>query len=242
MSQPFKYLRDAVAPPLFGLQDSTIGGRLAWPRLDCMVIADAVPLFRDGLARLAEASSPGVNVIQSGSIGEVWKLAEWSRTPGLLLVDLDLPGMDISLAFSQLRRIYRNASIMAMSLDEDEAMIANAMRSGCDGYIYKGLNRERCGRAIGQVLAGACIVERSDSSDGRVASHVVEHAVDLTERQSAVLAMLAEGASNKAIARNLGISHLTVRLHVSSLLRIFGVTRRSQVAPKARAFGLLTES
>jgi two-component system, NarL family, nitrate/nitrite response regulator NarL len=54
-----------------------------------------------------------------------------------------------------------------------------------------------------------------------------------------VLHLLSVGASNKAIARELGISHLTVRLHVSSLLRIFGVTRRNEVAPKARILGAL---
>ncbi|UYV16596.1 LuxR C-terminal-related transcriptional regulator [Porphyrobacter sp. ULC335] len=211
----------------------------AWPPLGCVLIADAVPLFRDGLARLAEVASPGVRVEQSGSFGEIWQLAGAGRGPDLFLIDLGLSGLEIGFALPRLRRTYHSASIMAMSFDADDATIFAALRSGCDGFIHKGLPREQCSRAIGRVLAGDCVVERRHAGRAATPDSPFHHEIALTARQSAVLHLLSVGASNKAIARELGISHLTVRLHVSSLLRIFGVTRRNEVAPKARTLGAL---
>ncbi|ASJ91934.1 response regulator transcription factor [Porphyrobacter sp. CACIAM 03H1] len=212
----------------------------AWPQVGCVLIADAVPLFRDGLARLAEASCSGVRVIQSGSIGDIWRLAAQDRLPDLFLVDLGLLGLELGFELARLRKCYRSASIIAMAHDADAATITAAMRSGCNGFIHKGLPREQCAWAIGRVLAGFCVVEHSEADPADSRQIQIDNKSALTARQSAVLGLLAEGASNKAIARELGISHLTVRLHVSSLLRIFAVNRRTEVAPKARILGMLT--
>lgn len=238
MPQVRRLARDAVHSG-GGLPDLPGGGSPAWPQVGCVLIADALPLFRDGLARLAEAASPGVRVVQSGSIGEIWRLAAAGRVPDLFLIDLGLSGLEIGFVLPRLRKSFRSASIMAMALDADDATIAAAMRSGCDGFIHKGLPREQCGRAIGQVLAGSCVVERGEAGPAVSSDTPIHQEIALTARQSAVLGLLSDGASNKAIAREFGISHLTVRLHVSSLLRIFGVTRRNEVAPKARILGML---
>ena len=113
-----------------------------------------------------------------------------------------------------------------------------SLHSGSDGFIHKSVPGERCIEAIGKVLSGEFVVERKgDKATPRSQHH--ESVIRLSGRQGEVLDLLAQGASNKAIARELGISHLTVRLHVSSLLRIFGVNQRQDVAPKARLIGLL---
>jgi two-component system nitrate/nitrite response regulator NarL len=213
-------------------------GKMAWPQLHRVIIVDPLPLFRDGLARLAETMSPGVRVDQYGGVGDLLTLNPADRTPELFLIDLCLPLMEFAFTFPRLRRAFPRAAIVAMAADFDEAAVALAMRSGCDGFIHKALPSERCSQAIGHVLSGAFVIE-CDGPPKQTSALINDQDIALTRRQKTVLNLLAKGASNKAIARELGISHLTVRLHVSGLFRLFGVTRRKDVAPKARIMGLL---
>jgi two-component system, NarL family, nitrate/nitrite response regulator NarL len=209
-----------------------------WPLLRCVVIAESLPLYRDALAQLTGLQSPGASIIRASSMAEVMELRSRGICPDLFLIDLALPGMDIYVALPELRRQHRKATIITLAANDDEVAIIQSMRSGGDGFVHKGLARDRCIDAIGRVLAGEYVIER----DGNAAASQVrpgEETLIITKRQREVLALLAQNASNKAIARELGISHLTVRLHVSSLLRIFGVNRRNEVAPKARLLGML---
>ena len=139
---------------------------------------------------------------------------------------------------SELRRRHRKAAIVTLSANDDAAAIALSMRSGSAGFIHKAVPRGQCIEAIGRVLAGENVIERT-RNEASSAVRLEQAAIALTTRQREVLGLLAQGASNKAIARTLGISHLTARLHVSSLLRLFGVTRRNKVIPKARILEML---
>lgn len=145
--------------------------------------------------------------------------------------------MEIPVSLPELRRRYPKSSIILVSMVDDEETISLAMRSGGDGFIHKAARRERCIDAIDRVLKGEYVIEQ-DAQAGS-ADPLGGDAITLTARQRDVLELLAKGTPNKLMARDLGISHLTVRLHVSALLRIFGVTRRAEVAPKARMLGLL---
>lgn len=172
---------------------------------------------------------------------EVMQLAEGGSDPDLFLLDLLFPGMEIPISLPELRRRYPKASIILISMVDDEQTVSLAMRSGGDGFIHKAVSRERCIAAIGRVLMGEYVIELEDAQTN-AADPIGDTAITLTARQREVLDLLAEGTPNKLMARQLGISYLTVRLHVSALLRIFGVSRRAEVAPKARALGLLETS
>lgn len=251
-----RFLTDA-APPFTSLEPSQYVGDDAggetgmvlpfaqagaiWPRLRCVVIAETLPLFRDALAQLARSQSPGAIIVRAGSVAEILELASDGVAPDLFLIDLALPGLDICMALPELRRQHRKAAIITLSTEEDPAAIARSMRSGSDGFVHKAVPRGRCIEAIGRVLAGEHVIEPERSPSARPAC-IGDTGIVLTRRQREVLTLLAKGASNKLIARELGISHLTVRLHVSALLRIFGVTRRNSVAPKARLIGMLGPS
>ncbi|WP_172835971.1 LuxR C-terminal-related transcriptional regulator [Porphyrobacter sp. CACIAM 03H1] len=203
-----------------------------------MAIAETLPLYQDALIRLTRLQSPGAAIIKAGSIDELLELGSRGIAPDLFLIDLSLPGTGLDIALPDLRRQHRTAAIVSLATDDDAATIMQSLHFGSDGFIHKSVPGERCIEAIGKVLSGEFVVERRHDNATPQSQHH-ESVIRLSGRQGEVLDLLAQGASNKAIARELAISHLTVRLHVSSLLRIFGVSRRQDVAPKARLIGVL---
>lgn len=211
---------------------------IGWPQLQCVAIGETLPLFRDALIRLTRQQSPGAAIIEAGSIDELLELGSRGIAPDLFLIDLSLSGTGLHMALPELRRQHRKAAIVSFAAEDDAETVMQSLHAGSDGFIHKSVPGERCIEAIGKVLSGEFVVERK----GDIAKPELQHhesVIRLSARQGEVLDLLAHGESNKAIARRLGISHLTVRLHVSSLLRIFGVSRRQHVAPKARLIGVL---
>lgn len=203
-----------------------------------ILVGDDHPLFREALGQLAATLFPQANIELAETMGDVNRLAATDTPPDMFLLDLLFPGMDIAVSLPELRKRYPRASIILISMVDDDATIKKAIRAGGDGFIHKAVPRERCVAAIRQVLAGDYVIERAQ---GDIATDLVpgESGITLTARQQGVLEMLERDAPNKIIARELGISHLTVRLHVSALLRILGVSKRKEVVPKARLFGLI---
>ena len=101
---------------------------------------------------------------------------------------------------SELRRRHRKAAIVTLSANDDAAAIALSMRSGSAGFIHKAVPRGQCIEAIGRVLAGENVIERT-RNEASSAVRLEQAAIALTTRQREVLGLLAQGASNKAIAR-----------------------------------------
>ena len=202
-----------------------------------ILVGDDHPLYREGLAQLASSMFPQATVEAFGSLPEVFDCAQRGEPPALFLLDVMFPGMEIPVSLPELRRRFPSASILLISMIDDPATVSLALRSGADGFVNKAADRERCVRSIRAVLAGEYVIDQNQSASGL--SHLpADSQLTLTARQRAVLDLLEGGASNKIIARELGISHLTVRLHVSALLRLLGVTRRKDVIGKARLLGL----
>lgn len=229
VGQPFISVSDAVGHPTKSMPNTADPARI--------LIGDDHPLYREGLAQLASSLFPNATVDAFGTFPEVFSGALRGEPPELFLLDIMFPGMEIQVSLPELRRRFPSASILLVSMIDDPAVVSLALRSGADGFVNKAVDRDRCIRSIKAVLAGEYVIDQDQPSS--VVSHLpAESQLSLTARQRAVLDLLEDGASNKIIARELGISHLTVRLHVSSLLRLMGVTRRQEVIGKARLLGL----
>ena len=204
-----------------------------------VVVGDDHPLFRDAMGQVAGSIRPTAKIEYADRMDQVFAFAKRDPNPDLFLLDLRFPLMEAAVSLPELRKICPAASIVIVSMVDDISIIVQAMKSGADGFIHKAVSSGRCRAALERIFTGDYVVEIGSPTD--VASPLVSRP-ELTARQSEVLARLCEGATNKLIGRDLGISPLTVRLHVSALLRILGVERRKDAVRKARLLGLTSNT
>lgn len=199
------------------------------------VVADDHPLFREALSSLLGNLLPAVDLLHADRMEEVFDYANRDAPPSLFLLDLLFPSMDVAVSLPQLRRRCPRASIIVVSMLDDPQVVAQVMRAGADGFINKSVSNERCVKAIERILEGEYVIElEAAAPDPDYGA-----GISLTDRQHAVLTQLALRLSNKEIARNLDLSPFTVRAHISTLMRLLGVARRSKLVEKASSLRLI---
>ncbi len=200
-----------------------------------ILVIDDHTLFRVGLQGLLEHR--GIEVVAAVGDGqEGLALAEQLR-PDVVLLDMRMPGMDGLGVLRHLRQTGLKMPIAMLTTSSNEQDLVEALRSGAQGYLIKDMEPDDLVVALRDIVAGKTVVApdlapvlakvvQGESVKPRDPSPFSE----LTPRESEILGLLAEGQSNKAIARNLGISDGTVKLHVKAILRKLGVHSRVEAA------------
>lgn len=208
-----------------------------------ILVIDDHTLFRVGLQGLL--AHRGIEVVAAVGDGqEGLQLAETLR-PDVVLLDMRMPGMDGLGVLRQLRQNGLKMPITMLTTSSNEQDLVEALRSGAQGYLIKDMEPDDLVVALRDIVAGKTVVApdlapvlakvvQGESVTARDLSPFSE----LTPRESEILGLLAEGQSNKAIARNLGISDGTVKLHVKAILRKLGVHSRVEAAVIAVEQGL----
>ena len=206
-----------------------------------LAVIDDHPIVREGLVAVLSDDADFQVVGAAASAEDGLRLVQTER-PDVLLLDLELPGASGIDALPGLLEASPDTKVIVFTAYDTEERVLGALRAGAKGYLLKGSPSEEIGRAIRAVHAGGSHLE------GRVASTVLAQlrggrqeggAAPLSARERQVLRLVAEGRSNKEIARALTITERTAKFHVTSLLNKLGADNRAQAAAMAVQRGIL---
>ena len=201
-----------------------------------VLIVDDHPLFRDALRHVVLAACPGASFVEAASYAEMLGLTREDERFDLIFVDLLMPGGEDLDALIELRQRVPLTPTVVVSSRDDGPTIRRVMGCGVSGYIPKSASRHEMERAIRRVLEGDIYVPEvtpEAAARGALAAGPFE---PLTPRQLAVLEQLSRGSSNRQIAHDLGIEEITVKAHISAILRKFHVKNRVQAVVVSRAY------
>jgi NarL family two-component system response regulator LiaR len=203
-----------------------------------ILIADDHSVVRQGL-RMFLGLDPDLEVIGEARDGaEALRLAHELK-PDVVLMDLLMPVMDGIAAIGAIRRELPDTEVIALTSVLEDSSVVGAVRAGAIGYLLKDTEADELRRAIKAAAAGQ--VQLSPKAAARLMHEVraPDSPEALTAREVDVLRLLAQGRSNKEIARGLTIGEKTVKTHVSNILAKLGVPSRTQAALYAVRIGLV---
>jgi len=209
-----------------------------------VIMIDDHALFRVGLQGLLEQR--GIEVIAATAEGsEGIQLAE-EMQPNIILLDLRMPDMSGLEVLQKIKEKGINIPVVMLTTSNEEQDLVEALRNGAQGYLLKDMEPDELVSALRDIERGKNVIARelTDVLARMVQGEPIEEDVKetpfsaLTPRELEILCLLADGQSNKVIARNLGISDGTVKLHVKAILRKLEVHSRVEAAVIAVEQGL----
>lgn len=211
-----------------------------------VLLVDDHALFREGLAGII-SSQPNMQVVGEASDGLEAFVKTKELKPDLILMDVQMPGMDGIEAVRQIRHAQPETIIVMLTIRGDDSMLFDALKNGAQGYLLKDIRSEDLLEMLHGALRGEAAL--SPSLAGRVLSEfrrlsvgsVFESEDDggLSEREQQVLMQAAKGATDKEIAAELNISLNTVKTHMRNILSKLHVRTRREAAKAAHAKGIL---
>jgi two-component system, NarL family, nitrate/nitrite response regulator NarL len=208
-----------------------------------VLIIDDHALFRVGLQGLLEQR--GIEVADAVASGIEGLQRAGELRPDIVLLDLRMPDMGGLEVLKKLRESEPGIPVVMLTTSNEETDLIKSLRSGAQGYLLKDMEPDELVSALRDIENGKNVVAQ-DLTDAlaRMVQGDTSAADDdgpfseLTPREMEILCLLAEGQSNKLIARNLGISDGTVKLHVKAILRKLGIHSRVEAAVIAVEQGL----
>lgn len=207
-----------------------------------VLVVDDHPLLREGVGLLLGQFDSNLQASGAGSIGEALARAESIESLGLILLDLELPDANGFGGLEAIREACPGVPVVILSADQDPATIVACIDRGAMGYVTKSSPTDVF-RAAMRLIASGNVYIPPDAL--RLLPH--DHAGSppalsleqvLSPREMQVLRALIQGASNKLIARQMGISEPTVKFHVSNLLKRLKVQNRTQAVIAAARAGV----
>ncbi len=207
-----------------------------------VLITDEQSLFRDGLSLRLKQINDNISVIQSSNLFEMQKILSKEKDIDFLIFDIDLAETDSTEFINKLKTLAPNLKIVVISSSEDTRNIKRVLSSDVKGYIPKKLDSNILGGALKLILDGGTYIPPVLLNNiTTYTNHNTDNILkkSLTNRQSQVLDLIAQGKSNKQIAYDMGVSEATVKLHINALLRSLKVNNRTQAVITAQKMGLI---
>lgn len=192
-----------------------------------VLIADDHPLTREGLSLATRSALAGCTVVPAGSIAEAITAVDARPTFRMILLDFQLPDAHGYSGLLALQFRAPRVPIVVVTAREDSTLVEAAKALGAAGFLFKSLPLDEIAARLRRIdQGGTCF------PDGVAASSTIAAArarIDaLSPAQHGVLMALADGRSNKQLARELEVTEATIKAHLSAIFRKMGVTNRTQ--------------
>jgi two-component system nitrate/nitrite response regulator NarL len=199
-----------------------------------VIIIDDHPLFRKGVADLI-AMEPALHLVGEAADGETGIRLAQETEPDLILLDLNMKGMDGIATLQRLRAADVDARIVMLTVSDSEEDVVAALRAGADGYLLKDMEPEDILASLRRATRGRLVI--SDQLTELLARALREEPrpqhpdeAGLTPREEEILGLIAKGFSNKLIARDLNLTVGTVKVHVKHILKKVKLKTRVEAA------------
>ncbi len=199
-----------------------------------VIVIDDHPLFRKGVADLIDMA-PGLDLVGEAADGETGLKVARDAAPDLILLDLNMKGLDGIGTLKRLRELDQDVRVVMLTVSDSEEDVVAALRAGADGYLLKDMEPEDILAALERASRGRMVL--SDRLTELIARALREEprpaGVDdagLTPREREIVALLEKGYSNKLIARDLNLTVGTVKVHVKHILKKLRLRTRVEAA------------
>jgi DNA-binding NarL/FixJ family response regulator len=201
------------------------------------LIADDHPLVRDALACTLLGVEPQAQVLEADDFAGCLAAME-AHAPALALLDLHMPGMDSVGGVRRLHALFPSVPLVVVSAEQDPAIVRAVFAAGAVGYLPKSEAPLVLQQALRLVLGGGTYMPPLVLADLRPGAAPPRPDLgSLTPRQRDVLRCLMQGQPNKLIARELGLSEGTVKIHIAAVLRALQARNRTEAVVLARRYG-----
>lgn len=199
-----------------------------------ILLIDDHPMLRTGVKQLISMAPELCVIGEAGNGLQGVELAE-SLDPDLILLDLNMPGMNGLETLDRLREKPLSGRIVVFSVSNHEEDVVSALKRGADGYLLKDMEPEELLKALHQAAAGEMVLSETLTpvlaASLRANRTTSEREVNLlTPREKDILKLIAQGLPNKMIARRLDITESTVKVHVKHLLKKMKLKSRVEAA------------
>lgn len=199
--------------------------------MSIIIVADDHPLYRDAVNDVIDRYVDHELRLQAADLNQVYQQLSQHPDADLVLLDLNMPGMNGLHGLIELRRQFPATAVAMLSAHDDKHTVLEAIKLGASGYISKSLAHDALAAAINQLLRGEMYLPAlsfQPTTEETIIEPGSKVREQLTERQFQVLLLLGQGASNKDIATQLHIAETTVKTHVSAILDKLELDNRMQ--------------
>lgn len=209
-----------------------------------ILLADDHTLFREAMLHPLRQLDASAEIFQAGTAAEALTIADQHRDVDLVLLDLNMPGMDGLAAVMTFRDRFPDLPLVVLSASEEHENIQAVLDAGAMGFVPKSTSTQVMLGALRLVLSGGpyippMLLQRAQYAIDPPARPSIRPGAgvsteDLTPRQAEVLEALAEGLSNKLIGRKLNLSEGTVKVHLAAIFRALDAKNRTDAVIRAQ--------
>ncbi len=209
-----------------------------------VLIVDDHPVFRQGLRDVLSSESD-LHIVGEAGDGEQALAMAHDLTPDVIVMDVNIPGLNGLQVTHRLQQERTSSKILMLTAYDDVEQIFHAIRAGASAYFPKDVTPRRLIEAIRHLSQGYCVIGNEVMNEAELAVWLLkaterfgdedapgseEPSVSLSSREMEILQCITHGMSNKTIAHRLGISHQTVKNHMTAILHKLDVADRTQAA------------